>query len=80
LSSVELVQFLEVVRIEGHAFSLEDIALACDMYLLQVKLCACLVQLCVFLKFLVVRFSQFSANNFNYIFEIVKLISSLQWN
>ncbi|WJX83263.1 Homeobox-leucine zipper protein ATHB-14 [Trifolium repens] len=30
-------EFLEVVRIEGHAFSLEDIALACDMYLLQVK-------------------------------------------
>ncbi|KAK2361732.1 Homeobox-leucine zipper family protein / lipid-binding START domain-containing protein [Trifolium repens] len=28
-------QFLEVVRIEGHAFSLEDVALACDMYLLQ---------------------------------------------
>jgi len=36
---VALVQFLEVVRIEGHAFSPEDVALARDMYLLQVKLC-----------------------------------------
>ena len=34
-----MVQFLEVVRIEGHAFSPEDVALARDMYLLQVKLC-----------------------------------------
>ncbi|KAK2423289.1 homeobox-leucine zipper protein ATHB-14 [Trifolium repens] len=38
-------QFLEVVRIEGHAFSLEDVALACDMYLLQVKLSASCAQL-----------------------------------
>lgn len=33
------MQFLEVVRIEGHAFSPEDVALARDMYLLQVELC-----------------------------------------
>ncbi|WJX93329.1 hypothetical protein P8452_74866 [Trifolium repens] len=33
--TIELEEFLEVVRIEGHAFSLEDVALACDMYLLQ---------------------------------------------
>ena len=32
-----LVQFLEVVRLEGHAFSPEDVALARDMYLLQVS-------------------------------------------
>ncbi|WJX82663.1 hypothetical protein P8452_65389 [Trifolium repens] len=32
---IEHEEFLEVVRIEGHAFSLEDVALACDMYLLQ---------------------------------------------
>lgn len=31
-----LLQFLEVVRIDGHAFSPEDVALARDMYLLQV--------------------------------------------
>jgi len=31
-----MVQFLEVVRIEGHAFSSEDVTLARDMYLLQV--------------------------------------------
>lgn len=39
---VALGQFLEVVRIEGHAFSPEDVALARDMYLLQVNLCECL--------------------------------------
>lgn len=32
-----MVQFLEVVRIEGHAYPPEDVALARDMYLLQVK-------------------------------------------
>jgi homeobox-leucine zipper protein len=47
-----LAQFLEVVRIEDHAFSPEDASLACDMYLLHVKLCACLVQFFVFLNFL----------------------------
>lgn len=31
-----MLQFLEVVRIEGHAFSPEDVTLARDMYLLQV--------------------------------------------
>ena len=30
------VQFLEVVRLEGHAFTPEEVALARDMYLLQV--------------------------------------------
>ncbi|KAK2414206.1 homeobox-leucine zipper protein ATHB-15 [Trifolium repens] len=43
--TIELEEFLEVVRIEGHAFSLEDVALACDMYLLQVKLSASCAQL-----------------------------------
>ncbi|KAL5577386.1 hypothetical protein UlMin_019085 [Ulmus minor] len=33
--TVEHEEFLEVVRLEGHAFSPEDIALARDMYLLQ---------------------------------------------
>ncbi|WJX23218.1 Homeobox-leucine zipper protein ATHB-14 [Trifolium repens] len=33
--TIEHEEFLEVVRIEGHAFSPEDIALARDMYLLQ---------------------------------------------
>ncbi|KAJ8758597.1 hypothetical protein K2173_000318 [Erythroxylum novogranatense] len=33
--TVENEEFLEVVRLEGHAFSPEDIALARDMYLLQ---------------------------------------------
>ncbi|KAK2430112.1 Homeobox-leucine zipper family protein / lipid-binding START domain-containing protein [Trifolium repens] len=33
--TIEHEEFLKVVRIEGHAFSLEDVALACDMYLLQ---------------------------------------------
>lgn len=33
-----LMKFLEVVRLEGHAFSPEDVALARDMYLLQVSL------------------------------------------
>ncbi|XP_073029186.1 homeobox-leucine zipper protein ATHB-14-like [Primulina eburnea] len=33
--TVEHEEFLEVVRIEGHAFSPEDIALSKDMYLLQ---------------------------------------------
>ncbi|KAJ1426218.1 START-like domain superfamily [Sesbania bispinosa] len=33
--TVEHEEFLEVVRIEGHAFSPEDVALARDMYLLQ---------------------------------------------
>lgn len=32
------MKFLEVVRLEGHAFSPEDVALARDMYLLQVSL------------------------------------------
>ena len=32
-----LLQFLEVVRLEGPAFSPEDVALAQDMYLLQVS-------------------------------------------
>lgn len=32
-----MMQFLEVVRIEGNAFPPDDVALACDMYLLQVK-------------------------------------------
>ncbi|XP_056171746.1 homeobox-leucine zipper protein ATHB-9-like [Syzygium oleosum] len=32
---VEQEEFLEVVRLEGHAFSPEDIPLAHDMYLLQ---------------------------------------------
>ena len=32
------MQFLEVVRLEGHAFSPEDVALTRDMYLLQVGL------------------------------------------
>lgn len=31
------MQFLEVVRLEGHAFSPEEVALARDMYLLQVR-------------------------------------------
>ncbi|KAK2414205.1 homeobox-leucine zipper protein ATHB-15 [Trifolium repens] len=30
--TIELEEFLEVVRIEGHAFSLEDVALACDIF------------------------------------------------
>ncbi|XP_021657818.2 homeobox-leucine zipper protein ATHB-14-like isoform X2 [Hevea brasiliensis] len=33
--TVEHEEFLEVVRLEGHAFSPEDVALARDMYLLQ---------------------------------------------
>ncbi|GMY38079.1 homeobox-leucine zipper protein ATHB-14-like isoform X1 [Fagus crenata] len=33
--TVENEEFLEVVRLEGHAFSPEDVALARDMYLLQ---------------------------------------------
>ncbi|KAK4254734.1 hypothetical protein QN277_010073 [Acacia crassicarpa] len=33
--TIEHEEFLEVVRIEGHAFSPEDVALARDMYLLQ---------------------------------------------
>ncbi|CAL5184142.1 unnamed protein product [Lathyrus oleraceus] len=33
--TVEHEEFLEVVRIEGHAFTPEDVALARDMYLLQ---------------------------------------------
>ncbi|KAG6642034.1 homeobox-leucine zipper protein ATHB-14 [Carya illinoinensis] len=33
--TVEHEEFLEVVRLEGHAFSPEDVALAGDMYLLQ---------------------------------------------
>ncbi|KAK1370864.1 hypothetical protein POM88_036956 [Heracleum sosnowskyi] len=33
--TVEHEEFLEVVRLEGHAFSPKDIALARDMYLLQ---------------------------------------------
>lgn len=33
-----MMQFLEVVRLEGHAFSPEDVALTRDMYLLQVGL------------------------------------------
>uniref|UniRef100_A0A5B6YRS8 Putative homeobox-leucine zipper protein HOX32 n=1 Tax=Davidia involucrata TaxID=16924 RepID=A0A5B6YRS8_DAVIN len=33
--TVEHEEFLEVVRLEGHAFSLEDVALSRDMYLLQ---------------------------------------------
>ncbi|KAG8652130.1 hypothetical protein MANES_06G055000v8 [Manihot esculenta] len=33
--TVEHEEFLEVVRLEGHAFSPEDVALAQDMYLLQ---------------------------------------------
>uniref|UniRef100_A0A2P2K839 Class III HD-Zip protein 4 n=1 Tax=Rhizophora mucronata TaxID=61149 RepID=A0A2P2K839_RHIMU len=33
--TVEHEEFLEVVRLEGHAFSPEDLALARDMYLLQ---------------------------------------------
>ncbi|KAK1367761.1 Homeobox-leucine zipper protein ATHB-14-like [Heracleum sosnowskyi] len=33
--SVEHEEFLEVVRLEGHAFSPEDMALSRDMYLLQ---------------------------------------------
>ncbi|XP_061339741.1 homeobox-leucine zipper protein ATHB-14-like isoform X3 [Gastrolobium bilobum] len=33
--TIEHEEFLEVVRIEGHAFSPEDMALARDMYLLQ---------------------------------------------
>ncbi|XP_057972220.1 homeobox-leucine zipper protein ATHB-14-like isoform X2 [Malania oleifera] len=33
--TVEAEEFLEVVRLEGHAFSPEDVALAPDMYLLQ---------------------------------------------
>ena len=39
-----MMQFLEVVRIEGNAFPPDDVALACDMYLMQVKsfLCLCL--------------------------------------
>ena len=37
-----LMKFLEVVRLEGHAFSPEDVALARDMYLLQVSL-VCLI-------------------------------------
>lgn len=32
-----MLQFLEVVRVEGHAFPPDDVALACDMFLLQVK-------------------------------------------
>lgn len=36
------MKFLEVVRLEGHAFSPEDVALARDMYLLQVSL-VCLI-------------------------------------
>lgn len=36
------MQFLEVVRIEGNAFPPDDVALACDMYLLQVKPFLCL--------------------------------------
>ncbi|KAH1208901.1 Homeobox-leucine zipper protein ATHB-14 [Glycine max] len=33
--TIEHEEFLEVVRIEGHAFSPEDVAMARDMYLLQ---------------------------------------------
>ncbi|TKY60131.1 Homeobox-leucine zipper protein HOX32 [Spatholobus suberectus] len=33
--TIEHEEFLEVVRIEGHAFPPDDVALACDMYLLQ---------------------------------------------
>lgn len=33
--TVENEEFLEIVRLEGHAFSPEDVALARDMYLLQ---------------------------------------------
>ena len=33
--TVEHEEFLEVVRLEGHAFSLEDVVLTRDMYLLQ---------------------------------------------
>lgn len=36
MSFYTLMQLLEVVRLEGHAFSPEDVALARDMYLLQV--------------------------------------------
>lgn len=32
-----MMQFLEVVRIEGHVFPPEDLPLAGDMYLLQVN-------------------------------------------
>ena len=32
-----MFQFLEVVRLEGHAYSPEDMGLARDMYLLQVR-------------------------------------------
>lgn len=36
-----MMQFLEVVRIEGNAFPPDDGAWACDMYLMQVKLFLC---------------------------------------
>lgn len=50
------MKFLEVVRLEGHAFSPEDVALARDMYLLQVSLVIVLYGIdfvSVFLKSLV---------------------------
>lgn len=38
ISFNNLMQFMEVVRLEGHAFSPEDVALARDMYILQVDI------------------------------------------
>lgn len=42
-----LVQFLEVVRLEGHAYSPEDVALARDMFLLQVSVTDSCINVCI---------------------------------
>ena len=62
-----MVQFLEVVRIEGHAFSPEDVAFARDMYLLQVKVKVIVICVYVWAGLLILfeqRVVAFSVNDF----------------
>lgn len=73
------MQFLEVVRLEGHAFSPEEVALARDMYLLQVTI----IIICIYsLKFEMVTLLPFFSNLIfpeSILYSYAVVLTKMQW-